>query len=116
MTPRRLPRTEGRSRTFKPRTPGLSDTSFCGFSDGLLPEAGITTSPNTYGIGWDQAVRAPQGRVGWILIEEQAEGGDVLAIRARQDPAFLNGFQRICAGGGVALHEAAGVIPQFAVR
>lgn len=63
---------------------------------------------------WDEALAAPQGRVGWILIEEQAEGGDVLAIRARQDPAFLHGFQRVCAGGGVALHQAAGLIPQFA--
>lgn len=65
---------------------------------------------------WDEALAAPQGRVGWILIEEQAEGGDVLAIRARQDPAFLHGFQRVCAGGGVALHEAIGSIPQFAAR
>jgi hypothetical protein len=63
---------------------------------------------------WDQAMMAPQGRVGWILIEERAEGGDVLAIRTRQDPAFLNGFQRVCAGGGVALHEAVGLIPRFA--
>jgi hypothetical protein len=65
---------------------------------------------------WDQAMMAPQGRVGWILIEERAEGGDVLAIRTRQDPAFLNGFQRVCAGGGVALHEAVGLIPRFAGR
>jgi hypothetical protein len=55
---------------------------------------------------WENAVKTPQGRVGWILIEEQAEGGDVLSARARQDPTFLNGFDRICSGGGVALHEA----------
>ena len=55
---------------------------------------------------WDDAIKTPQGRVGWILIEEQAEGGDVLSARARQDPTFLDGFERICSGGGVALHEA----------
>ena len=32
---------------------------------------------------WQEAIEAPQGRVGWILIEERAEGGDVLAARAR---------------------------------
>jgi hypothetical protein len=55
---------------------------------------------------WDDAIKTPHGRVGWILIEEQAEGGDVLSARARQDPTFLDGFERICSGGGVALHEA----------
>jgi len=63
---------------------------------------------------WDEALTAPHGRVGWILIEEQAEGGDILAARSRQDPAFLNGFQRLCSGGGVALHQAVDVPPQFA--
>jgi hypothetical protein len=53
---------------------------------------------------WEDAVKTPQGRVGWILIEEQAEGGDVLSARARQDPTFLDGFERICSGGGVSLH------------
>ncbi|HET9467372.1 MAG TPA: hypothetical protein VFO48_03130, partial [Vicinamibacterales bacterium] len=28
---------------------------------------------------WQEAIEAPQGRVGWILIEERAEGGDMLA-------------------------------------
>jgi hypothetical protein len=64
---------------------------------------------------WDDAINAPQGRVGWILIEEQAEGGDVLSSRARQDPTFLNGFDRICSGGGVALHEATGTSPRMAI-
>jgi hypothetical protein len=65
---------------------------------------------------WDEAIKAPQGRVGWILIEEQAEGGDVLSARAREDPAFLDGFDRICSGGGVALHEATGTIPRMVLR
>jgi hypothetical protein len=62
---------------------------------------------------WDEAIKAPRGRVGWILIEEQAEGGDVLSSRARQDPTFLDGFDRICSGGGVALHEATGTTPRM---
>jgi hypothetical protein len=65
---------------------------------------------------WDDAFKAPQGRVGWILIEEQAEGGDILLARARQDPTFLNGFERICSGGGVALHEAMEAMPRMAQK
>jgi hypothetical protein len=56
---------------------------------------------------WQEAIEAPKGRVGWILIEEQAEGGDVLAQRERASSAFLQGFRRVCAGGGVALYRAA---------
>ncbi|MEO5739460.1 MAG: hypothetical protein ABIS29_02580 [Vicinamibacterales bacterium] len=55
---------------------------------------------------WQEAVEAPQGRVGWILIEERAEGGDTLAIRARQSSVFATGFTRVCADGGVALYRA----------
>jgi hypothetical protein len=46
---------------------------------------------------WQEAVEAPQGRVGWILIEERAEGGDVLAKRARESSAFHDGLRRVCA-------------------
>ena len=45
---------------------------------------------------WQEAIEAPQGRVGWILIEERAEGGDVLAARARDSSAFHTG-SRACA-------------------
>ena len=55
---------------------------------------------------WQEAIEAPQGRVGWILIEERAEGGDVLAARARASSAFTTGFARVCADGGVALYKA----------
>jgi hypothetical protein len=47
----------------------------------------------------------PRRHVRWILIEEQAEGGDVLAVRARNDAAFLDGFSRVAEGGGVALYR-----------
>jgi len=55
---------------------------------------------------WQEAVEAPQGRVGWILIEERAEGGDALAVRARASSAFTIGFTRVCADGGVALYKS----------
>ena len=55
---------------------------------------------------WQEAVEAPQGRVGWILIEERSEGGDVLAARARASSAFTTGFARVCADGGVALYKS----------
>jgi hypothetical protein len=47
----------------------------------------------------------PRWHVGWVLIEEQAEGGDLLAVRSRATPRFLEGFTRVCEGGGVALYR-----------
>ena len=42
---------------------------------------------------------------GWVLIEEKAEGGDMLAATARENPRLLDGFSRVCEGGGVALYR-----------
>jgi len=42
---------------------------------------------------------------GWVLIEEQAEGGDELSKRRVSSPEFLRGFVRVCDGGGVALYR-----------
>ena len=39
------------------------------------------------GILWTAAVEAPRFHVGWILMDELSEGGDVLARRAREHPA-----------------------------
>lgn len=55
---------------------------------------------------WQEDIESPKGKVKWILIEERAEGGDVLAQRARASSEFLNGFKRVCSGGGVALYKA----------
>jgi hypothetical protein len=55
---------------------------------------------------WNFAVSQPRGVVGWIAIEEQAEGGDALHLEARRDRAFLEGFTRVAEGGGVALYRA----------
>jgi hypothetical protein len=53
---------------------------------------------------WLRALKGPRPFVGWILIEEQAEGGDMLAKIARENPAFLDGFSRASEGAGVALY------------
>jgi len=54
---------------------------------------------------WAAAIARPSAHVGWIVIEELAEGGDVLAKRARAEPDFLAGFTRVAEGGGVALYQ-----------
>jgi hypothetical protein len=54
---------------------------------------------------WLAALNTPRIYVGWILIEEKAEGGDMLYRRARENPGFLEGFSRVCEGAGVALYE-----------
>jgi hypothetical protein len=56
---------------------------------------------------WLAAVEQPRPNVGWVLIEEKAEGGDILAQRARASRRFLDGFERVCAEGGVALYRRA---------
>jgi len=53
---------------------------------------------------WIEALKDPSRSVRWILIEEQAEGGDMLARRAREDHAFLSSFERVSASGGLALY------------
>jgi hypothetical protein len=45
--------------------------------------------------------------VEWILIQEYAEGGDMLARLARAQPKFLDGFAKECEGGGVVLYRRA---------
>jgi hypothetical protein len=59
------------------------------------------------GIGqiWADSLEHPERHAGWVLIEEQSEGGDMLAQRQRDRPGFLAGFDRVCEGGGVALYR-----------
>jgi hypothetical protein len=54
---------------------------------------------------WLAALEQPRHYAGWLLIEEKAEGGDMLAKRAREHPDFLSGYSRVCEGAGVALYE-----------
>ncbi len=55
---------------------------------------------------WTYAALRPTGYVGWILIEERAEGGDSLFHSATRNKHFLDGFARVAEGGGVALYRA----------
>jgi hypothetical protein len=52
------------------------------------------------------ATQGPRGFVRWVVIEERAEGGDVLFQAASKDLHFLDGFDRVAEGGGVALYRA----------
>src|SRR5437899_3487696 len=54
---------------------------------------------------WLAALDGPRPFVGWMLIEEKANDGDMLAKRARENPHFLDGFARVCEGGGLVLYE-----------
>jgi hypothetical protein len=59
------------------------------------------------GIGqiWADSLEHPARHAGWVLVEERAEGGDILAARQRERPDFLAAFDRVCEGGGVALYR-----------
>jgi hypothetical protein len=42
---------------------------------------------------------------GWVLVEEAAEGGDMLAQKQKAWPGFLAAYDRVCEGGNVALYK-----------
>jgi hypothetical protein len=54
---------------------------------------------------WLAAIQRPRPFAGWVLIEEKAEGGDMLARLAREQPHFLDGYSRVCEGAGLALYR-----------
>jgi hypothetical protein len=54
---------------------------------------------------WLAALDNPRPFAEWVLIEEKAEGGDMLARLARERPAFLGGYSRMCEGAGLALYR-----------
>ncbi len=55
---------------------------------------------------WELALAtAPAAHAGWMIVEEQSEGGDILARRMREDVTFAAGMTRVCAGGGIALYK-----------
>jgi hypothetical protein len=59
---------------------------------------------------WNLALQTgPAPHAGWMLVEEVAEGGDVLAEHVRHDPAFTRDMMRVCEGGGVALYKRTSV-------
>ena len=55
---------------------------------------------------WELAMRTgPALHAGWMLVEEQAEGGDALSQAMIENPRFADGMDRVCEGGGVALYK-----------
>jgi hypothetical protein len=54
---------------------------------------------------WLAALEGPRPFADWVMIEEKAEGGDVLAKIARARPSFLDGYSRVCEGAGLALYR-----------
>jgi hypothetical protein len=55
---------------------------------------------------WDVAIASGGAPfAGWMLAEEVAEGGDVIAQQIRANPHFIDGYERVCEGGNVALYR-----------
>jgi hypothetical protein len=65
---------------------------------------------------WALALMKPRTVVRWIAIEEKAEGGDALYQEAQRHPRFLDGFDRVAEGGGVALYQRFHEVPQGSTR
>jgi hypothetical protein len=58
------------------------------------------------GVIWEMALETgPAPHAGWMLVEEEAEGGDVLAQAITRRASFVDGMTRVCDGGGVALYR-----------
>jgi hypothetical protein len=57
------------------------------------------------GQAWQYAVLGPKGYVKWVALEERAEGGDALFQAWQRDERYLDGFERVAEGGGVALYR-----------
>ena len=47
----------------------------------------------------------PSLLAGWVLVEEAAEGGDMLFQKQQSWPGFLAAYDRVCEGGNVALYR-----------
>ncbi len=54
---------------------------------------------------WLAALDDPRPFADWVLVEEKAEGGDILARMARERPRFFDGYSRTCEGAGLALYR-----------
>jgi hypothetical protein len=78
--------------------PYMQETARVGFSIRQFLHEGI-------GQLWADSLEDAGRHAGWILIEEHAEGGDVLARLSRRTKEFLAGFERQCEGGGVVLYR-----------
>jgi len=55
---------------------------------------------------WRFAMLGPAGHAGWLIVEENAEGGDDLHHATARDPRWLAGFDKVAEGGGATLYRA----------
>lgn len=78
----------------------MQETSHAGFTVADFVHEGNGTLWTTIG-------EHPARYVRWMLIERRAEGGDLFAQRAREDPSLLDGLELVAEGGGVALYRKA---------
>jgi 4-amino-4-deoxy-L-arabinose transferase-like glycosyltransferase len=109
-----LPNAESRRKVTACLEAGYDGTSIMASMDSLghymqeLSRAGFHVSDFLHegnGDIWLSAIERARPFAGWVLIDEYAEGGDVLAIRSIENPRLLDGFSRTCEGGGVALYR-----------
>lgn len=54
---------------------------------------------------WSQSLASPGRHAGWVLIAEQARMRDQLTRLKEGIPGWLDGFERLCEGGGVTLYR-----------
>ena len=54
---------------------------------------------------WKYAAGHPYPFAAWIVVEEKAEGGDVLYWQGKLDPGFFRGYERVAEGGNAALYR-----------
>jgi hypothetical protein len=76
----------------------MQETSQAGFPLRTYVHEGL-------GLLWSESLQWAGTHAGWVLIEEQVKGRDPLAARRAVAPDFLDGFERVCEGGGVALYR-----------
>ena len=63
---------------------------------------------------WNAALEHPYAHAGWILVEERAEGGRRSSPRGPPStPSFLEHFERVAEGGGVALYRRSEAVVRF---
>jgi len=55
---------------------------------------------------WLAALQRPQPFAAWMLVEEKAQGGDMLARIAREKPSFSRATSGVCEGAGNGLVSA----------
>jgi hypothetical protein len=61
---------------------------------------------------WQQSYYyEPSAFAGWVMVEEAAEGGDMLFQKSQSWPGFLREYDRVCEGGNVALYRRKGSDP-----